>query len=136
VELPSEFARKVHNGLLLRDDAAVLVRQFREDLASERFETCFILEEDFAQAESLIERHAFDLGLRSLDAIQIAAAVGLRSKGLIEYLVASDRILCRVRGPRRLFRRKSRGRVTVGGYQGARHYGVLHPMQALSTPPR
>ncbi len=96
VELSSVLAKKARTGLISRDDVAVLLRRFSGDLTSRRLEVYAIHAAEFAVAEGLIRRHGFEIGLRSLDAIQIAAAVGLRNEGLVEYVVASDRILCRI----------------------------------------
>jgi predicted nucleic acid-binding protein len=96
MELPSAFAIKVRTGFLPREDASVLLRRFRADLSSSRFDVYPIREEEFAMAGALIDRHSFHLGLRTLDAIQLAAALRVRSFDLVEYFVASDRLLCRV----------------------------------------
>ena len=49
-------------------------------------------------AEFLVERYAFTLRLRALDALQLAVALELRNRGLIDLFVAADRILCQVAG--------------------------------------
>ena len=57
----------------------------------------YSLEEgQFTMAESLLERYAFGLRLRALDALQLAVAMELREQGLIDPFVAADRILCEV----------------------------------------
>jgi hypothetical protein len=50
-------------------------------------------------AEHLLEKYAFDLRLRALDAldaIQIAVALGLRGQGLVDHFVAADKVFCEV----------------------------------------
>ena len=96
VELPSVFAIKVRTEFISRDDARVFLRQFREDIISGKLEVYAMRESEFATAERLIERYAFDLRLRALDALQIATALSLRSQGLLDHFVASDKILCQV----------------------------------------
>jgi predicted nucleic acid-binding protein len=91
VEFSSVSATKVRTGFLHREDAAVLLRRFGQELVSGRFGLYAIGEAEFSFAGRLIERYASDIGLRSLDAIQIAAAVGLRGGGLIEYVVVCSR---------------------------------------------
>ena len=96
VELPSVFAIKVRTEFISRDDARVFLRQFREDIISGKFEVYALRESEFAKAERLIERYAFDMRLRALDALQIATALSLRSQALLDHFVASDKILCQV----------------------------------------
>ncbi len=96
MELPSAFAKKVRAGTLRREDSLALLRQFHADFLSRRFDICPIRPREFEVAEELIRRHAFDLGLRSLDAIQLAAAHRLKALGSAGRFLASDRILCQV----------------------------------------
>jgi len=96
VELPSVFAIKVRTEFINRDDARVFLRQFREDIVSLKFEVFALRDAEFAAAERLIERYAFDLRLRTLDALQIAVALSLKSQALVDYFVAADKILCEV----------------------------------------
>ena len=96
VELPSVFAIKVRTEFINRDDARVFLRQFREDIISEKFDVFAMRETEFAAAERLIERYAFDLRLRALDALQIAMALSLRNQALVDHFVAADKILCEV----------------------------------------
>jgi hypothetical protein len=49
-------------------------------------------------AESLVERYAFELRLRALDALQLAVALELRNQELVDHFVAADRTLCEVAG--------------------------------------
>ena len=53
-------------------------------------------ESEFALAELLLERYAFGSRLRSLDALQLAAASALRNRKLVDHLVAADAVLCEV----------------------------------------
>jgi uncharacterized protein len=96
VELPSVFAIKVRTQFITREDAQLLVRQFREDIVSGKFEVFAVREPEFALAERLLEQYAFDFRLRTLDAIQIAVAIGLRTQEAIDHFVASDQVLCDV----------------------------------------
>jgi predicted nucleic acid-binding protein len=96
VEIPSVFAIKVRTQFISREDARLLVRQFQEDIVAQKFLVAAIREPEFAVAERLLEQYAFDLRLRALDAIQVAAALGLESRGLIDQFVAADKVLCEV----------------------------------------
>ena len=96
VEMSSVFAVKVRTQFITRDDAWLFLRQFREDLVSRSLEVVAVREEEFALAQRLVERYAFDRRLRTLDAVQLAVALGLRAAGLIEKFVAADKVLCEV----------------------------------------
>jgi hypothetical protein len=52
-----------------------------------------IRENEFAAAERLIERYSFDLRLRTLDALQIAIALSLKSQAVVDHFVAADKVL-------------------------------------------
>jgi predicted nucleic acid-binding protein len=96
VEMSSIFAVKVRTQFITRDDAWFFLRQFREDLVSRSLEVFAVREEEFALAQRLVERYALDRRLRTLDAVQLAVALGLRAAGLIEKFVAADKALCEV----------------------------------------
>lgn len=53
-------------------------------------------EQTFALAERLIEKHAFEKPLRTLDAVQLAIALGLTNQDLIDHFVAADAAICEV----------------------------------------
>ena len=82
-ELTSAFAIKVRTQSISLDDAAVFLRQFRKDIAMGKLEVFSVAESEFAMAESLVERYAFDYRLRALDALQLAVALELRHQKLV-----------------------------------------------------
>jgi hypothetical protein len=96
VEMSSVFAVKVRTQFISRDDAGLFLRQFREDIVSRKLEVFAVREEEFALAQRLVEQYAFDLRLRTLDAVQLAVALELRAQGLIEKFVAADKVVCEV----------------------------------------
>ncbi|MEP6535355.1 MAG: type II toxin-antitoxin system VapC family toxin [Bryobacteraceae bacterium] len=96
VELTSVLAIKVRTQVIGREDAGLLLRQFHEDIVSERLEVFSIGDQELELAEALISRHAFDRRLRTLDALQIAVAIGLRDQSLIDCFVSADKVLCEV----------------------------------------
>jgi hypothetical protein len=69
----------------------LVLRQFRGDIATEKLEVFSIGEREFSSAESLMERHAFNLRLRALDALQLAVALELRNPRLVDHFVAASR---------------------------------------------
>ena len=97
-ELTSAFAIKVRTQSISRDDADLFLRQFRRDVGTGRFEIFSVAESEFAMTELLVERYAFNLRLRALDALQLAVALELRNQNLVDHFVAADAILCEVAG--------------------------------------
>ncbi|HEY6392287.1 MAG TPA: type II toxin-antitoxin system VapC family toxin [Bryobacteraceae bacterium] len=95
-ELISAFAIKVRTQSIDRKDANLFLGQFRRDVATGSLEIFSIMESEFAAAELLVERYAFELRLRALDALQLAVALELRNQKLVDHFVAADRILCEV----------------------------------------
>ena len=96
VELASVLAIKVRTQVIGREDAGLLLRQFREDIVCEKLEVFSIGDPEFELAETLISRHAFERQLRTLDALQIAVAIGLRDQNLVDCFVSADKVLCKV----------------------------------------
>jgi uncharacterized protein len=95
-ELTSAFAIKVRTQSISREDANLFLRQFRGDVAAGKLEIFSVAESEFAMAELLVERYAFDLRLRALDALQLAVAMELRNQELVDRFVAADTVLCEV----------------------------------------
>ena len=96
VELTSAFAIKVRTQSINREDADLFLRQFRGDVATGKLEIFSVAESEFAMAELLVGRYAFDLRLRALDALQLAVALELRNQELVDHFVAADTALCEV----------------------------------------
>jgi hypothetical protein len=65
-------------------------------MVSGKIEVFSIAESEFAMAESLVERYAFDVRLRALDALQLAVALELQKQHLVDHFIAADKILCEV----------------------------------------
>ncbi len=95
-ELVSAFAIKVRTKAIDRDDALQFLQRFRTDIVAGKFELFSVAESEFAVAEELIGRYAFDQQLRTLDALQLAVALELRRQDLIDIFVAADRVLCEI----------------------------------------
>lgn len=79
----SAFAIKARTKSINHEDARALVRRFRGDLAHGKFEVF----------ESLVERHAFEMQLRALDALQLAVALELQQAHLMDHFVTADIVL-------------------------------------------
>lgn len=95
-ELTSAFAIKVRTKSISHEDADVFLRQFRSDIATGKLDIFTIGESEFTTAELLVERYAFNSRLRALDALQLAVALELRNRKLVDHFVAADAILCEV----------------------------------------
>ena len=95
-ELTSAFAIKVRTQSIGRQDADVFLQRFRRDIANGKLQVFSVAESEFAMAEALVERYAFDFRLRALDGLQLAVALELRNQKLVEHFVAADKILCEV----------------------------------------
>jgi predicted nucleic acid-binding protein len=95
-ELTSAFAIKVRTQTISRQDAELFLVQFRSDIANGKIEVFSVAEAEFAAAELLVERYAFDFRLRALDALQLAVALELRKQVLADHFVAADKIICEV----------------------------------------
>ena len=103
IDLPSVFAIKVRTKFISREDSQVLWRQFREDIASGKFEVFGLRESELAGAERLIEQYAFDVRLRALDAIQVAVALALKAQSRIAKVAKSKSELI---GPKKIMKRR------------------------------
>jgi hypothetical protein len=52
----------------------------------------------FQEADRLLQQHSLTHNLNTLDALQLAVALDLQRRGLIDELVAADRVLLTVAG--------------------------------------
>ncbi len=96
VEVPSAFAGKVRTGQLSVADIELLRVRFRGDLRRNSLRTVAVTAGHFRDAERLINEHAIHSRLRTLDAIQLAVAMQLHRRALVEYFVCADKALCQV----------------------------------------
>jgi uncharacterized protein len=93
VETVSAFAVKFR--LRQIDDQGFddLRRRFYHDIGQGRFRVVPITTARYQEATQLIERHV-RIGLRTLDAIQLAVALALFHQGVIDQFVCADQRLC------------------------------------------
>jgi predicted nucleic acid-binding protein len=96
VEVPSAFAGKVRTGQLTVADIDLLRARFRGDLRRRILRTVAMTAGHFRDAERLINAHGVHARLRTLDAVQLAVALGLQKRGLVENFVCADKVLCQV----------------------------------------
>jgi len=77
LEIQSVFAMKVRGGFISPDEAAVQRARLLADIAAGEIEVWSLTADFFTRAAQLIVRHGFSERLRSLDALQLAAAIAL-----------------------------------------------------------
>ncbi len=94
VETVSVFARKVRSGVITVADFGLRRRRrFFADLRQRRPSIVRVLVRHVEEADRLLQQHSLTHSLNTLDAIQLAVAVDLRRRGLLDELVTADRVL-------------------------------------------
>src|SRR5437868_15552285 len=96
VETVSVFAGKVRTGVLPSAAFSVLRKRFLNDVGHGRPELVRLLVKHFKDAGRLIRVHGLARQIRTLDALQLAVALDLRSRGMLDLLVSCDRQLLTV----------------------------------------
>ncbi len=90
VEFHSVFAKKVRTGVLPAGSFDTLTGRFRKDVAAKRLQVVRLLVAHFKTAERLIRRIGPGQNLRTLDALQLAVALGLNRPGRPVTFVCAD----------------------------------------------
>jgi predicted nucleic acid-binding protein len=93
VEVVSVFAGKVRGGLLSPSAFTILRKRFLSDVGQGRPKLVRMLVQHFKDAERLIREHGLARRLRTLDALQLAVALDLQGRGMVDLLVSSDQHL-------------------------------------------
>jgi predicted nucleic acid-binding protein len=93
VETVSVFAKKVRSGLIAAADFGLLRRRFFADLRLRRPAIVRLLVRHFQEADRLLQQHGLTRSLHTLDALQLAGALDLRRRGMLDELVTSDHVL-------------------------------------------
>ncbi|MFO0796920.1 MAG: type II toxin-antitoxin system VapC family toxin [Gemmataceae bacterium] len=94
VEFHSAMAKKVRTGHLTPARFHDLTRRFRGDISARRLRVVRLLVSHFRTAERLVRRLALTQNLRTLDAIQLAVALGLNDPARPITFVCADQALC------------------------------------------
>jgi hypothetical protein len=97
--MESVFALKARAGEI--DQKAVLIarRRLDADLGHRRLLVAAVNDEHFRGARQLLFKHGAVEALRTLDALQLSVALGLKRAELVTVFVAADQKLCRVATP-------------------------------------
>jgi hypothetical protein len=93
VELQSVFAMKVRSGFINSTEAVQQRARLVVDVSTGGIEVCGVTPEHFASAGELIGKHGFSARLRTLDAIQLAVALDLSKRKLVDRFVVADKTL-------------------------------------------
>jgi len=96
VEFRSAFARKVRTRQITEATYCHVCTLFETDIAQKIIRVSRIKANHFQQATMLIEKHALTQNLRTLDAIQLAVALGAYRQGMVDYFVCADKTLCSI----------------------------------------
>jgi predicted nucleic acid-binding protein len=96
VEIASVFALKERVGELDRQAVLLARRRLEADLGRRRFLVAAVSDEHFRAARQLIFKYGAVEALRTLDAMQLSVALGLKRAGLATVFVGADQKLCRV----------------------------------------
>lgn len=84
LEAQSVFAMKVRSGKLERSFAGLFRARLMLDIAAGTLETYRITPNHFREAERLIGRYGYSQRLRTLDALQLAVALELKTLDLVD----------------------------------------------------
>lgn len=90
IEILSVFAGKVRTGAITAADFALLRRRFLTDVSRREFSVVRMTGFHYQEAQRLITAHGPTRRLRTLDALQLAVALDLRGRGMLDFLVCAD----------------------------------------------
>ncbi|MEX2092296.1 MAG: type II toxin-antitoxin system VapC family toxin [Pirellulales bacterium] len=96
VEVLSALATKVRTGVLSHDAHDAARKRFLGDVKSRRLSVMRLLAIHYRDAERLIDRHAKTRRFRTLDALQLSAALDLHHQGRFDTFVCADQALCEI----------------------------------------
>jgi predicted nucleic acid-binding protein len=96
VEIESAFATKVRTGEIDSETVLIARRRLESDLGRRNILMAAVGDDHFEIARRLLIRYGADRSLRTLDALQLSVAVGLRRAGYPPIFVAADQRLCEV----------------------------------------
>ena len=80
VELYSALSLKIRTGRLTTAETSLLRTRFLSDVATGVIAVVAVNESHYSTAENLIVQHAGRIGLRTLDALQLAAGAGIQKR--------------------------------------------------------
>ena len=96
VEIVSALALKVRSGTINAAQFEQCRKQVHRDVRNKTLRVARMLVRHFQLADEMLRRHATTHRLRTLDALQLAVAIDLRSRGLADNFVCADDVLCQL----------------------------------------
>jgi predicted nucleic acid-binding protein len=96
VEPHSAYARLVRTGHVTPPEFEKLTRRFRADVRAKRWQVVRVTVAHFESAVRLVRRVGLTRNLRTLDALQLAVALGLNGPGRPVEFVSADHALCAI----------------------------------------
>ncbi len=96
VELHSALARLVRTGQITPADFHVARARFLADIAAGLWQVVPARDAYCHRAEQLLVQHGLGRSLRTLDALQLAVALGLQAVGPLDAFVCADANLCHI----------------------------------------
>jgi predicted nucleic acid-binding protein len=96
VEMESVFALKARIGEIDQQAVVIARRRLEADLGRRRLLVAAVKDDHFRDARQLLVQHGAIEALRTLDALQLSTALGLKHAGIITVFVAADQKLCRM----------------------------------------
>jgi uncharacterized protein len=94
VEIVSALALKVRSGVIDAQRFEQYRKHVHRDVRNRALRVARMLVRHFQLADELLRRHATTHRLRTLDALQLAVAIDLQSRGLRTTFVCADDVLC------------------------------------------
>ncbi len=96
VEAHSAFARLTRSGQITATEFHRLRGRLLADIASGLWQIIQVTQADFQQAQQLLVRYGTTRSLRTLDALQLAVALGLHTSTPLDDFVCADANLCSI----------------------------------------
>jgi len=92
VETISVLAKKVRSGTISATEFELLRRRFFADLRNRRPVIVRLLVKHFQEADRLLQHYGLSHAVYSLDALQLAVALDLHRRGMLDEAVVADRV--------------------------------------------
>jgi predicted nucleic acid-binding protein len=96
VETVSVLAKKARSQIISGADFGLLRGRFFADLRQRQPVLVRMLVQHFKDADQLLQRHGLVQSLYALDALQLAVALDLHRRGMIDTVIAADRAFVNV----------------------------------------
>jgi uncharacterized protein len=96
VEAISAFALKVRDGQIQMTDFALYRKRLLADVRNRALSVIRVRVPHFKLADQLLQKHGMTSKLRTLDSLQLASALDLRARAMLDHFVCADVNLCKI----------------------------------------